>query len=42
MKSALVDLELEHLWVIYPGDRQYPIAEKVTVLPLAQLAKRWP
>lgn len=42
MRSALIDLELDHLWVLYPGDRSYPLAEKVTVLPLAQLANGWP
>ena len=42
MKSALLDLELDHLWVLYPGDRRYPLAEKVTVLPLAQLGTVWP
>ncbi len=26
-------------WVIYPGDRAYPLTEKITVLPLAQLAE---
>lgn len=41
MKSALIDLELDHLWVLYPGDRRYPLAEKVTVLPLAQVGNAW-
>ena len=42
MKSALHDLELEHLWVLYPGDRRYSLAEKVSVLPLSQLGSSWP
>ncbi len=41
MKSALDDLELDHLWVLYPGDRSYPLAENITVLPLEQLVKGW-
>jgi predicted AAA+ superfamily ATPase len=41
MKSALNDLALDHLWVLYPGDRRYPLAGNVTVLPLAQLGKSW-
>jgi predicted AAA+ superfamily ATPase len=41
IKSALDDLELDHLWVLYPGDRSYPLAENITVLPLAQLVKGW-
>ena len=41
MKSALDDLELDHLWVLYPGDRSYPLGENITVLPLEQLVKGW-
>ncbi len=39
MTSALRDLELSHLWVVYPGDRPYPLAPKVTALPTI-LARR--
>ncbi len=42
MRSALIDLELDHLWALYPGDRAYSLAEIVTVLPLAQLGNGWP
>lgn len=38
MHQAIEDLALNHLWVIYPGDRVYSLTEKITVLPLAQLA----
>ncbi len=31
--------ELDHLAVIYPGETIYPLAERVTVLPLATLAE---
>lgn len=34
MRIALQDLALEHLYVIYPGDRTYPLSEQITVLPL--------
>jgi predicted AAA+ superfamily ATPase len=34
MQTALTDLQLDHLTVIYPGDRAYPLAEQVTVVPL--------
>jgi len=37
MTSAVRDLDLSHLWVVYPGDRAYPLSERVTVLPLTQL-----
>ena len=34
---ALEDLELDQMLVIYPGDLTYPIAEKVTALPLSSI-----
>lgn len=36
--SALEDLGLEKVVVIYPGTQRYPIADKVEAVPLAQLA----
>jgi hypothetical protein len=38
MRIALEDLGLDHLVVIYPGARAYPLSDRVTVLPLAHLA----
>jgi len=38
MQSALSDLQLEHLWVIYPGIHRYPLQEKITALPLSDLS----
>jgi len=38
MRIALENLELDHLTVIYPGDRPYPLAERVTVTPLEAVA----
>jgi hypothetical protein len=35
MKTAVEDLELERLWVVYPGKAAYRLTEKVEVLPLA-------
>lgn len=37
MQIALEDLQLNHLAVIYPGERSYPLAEKVTAVPLSSL-----
>jgi len=37
MASAIHDLELKHLWVVYPGERSYPLSDKITVLPLTEL-----
>jgi predicted AAA+ superfamily ATPase len=36
MKTALIDLKLDELHVVYPGDRQYSLADKVDVVPLAK------
>jgi len=31
---SLNDLKLNHVWVIYPGDKKYPLSPEVSVLPL--------
>jgi hypothetical protein len=36
MHVALEDLALEHLWVVYPGTRRYPLAGRVTALGLEE------
>jgi len=43
MHIALADLGLDQLWVVYPGDEEYELAERITALPLRgipELAKR--
>jgi len=37
MRTALEDLRLDRLVVVYPGERRYPLAEKVEVVPLRVL-----
>ncbi|MDX1909342.1 MAG: ATP-binding protein [Bacteroidia bacterium] len=37
MQQVLVDLSLDHLWVIYPGNKQYSLSAQVTVWPLQAL-----
>ncbi len=37
--NGIKDLDLKHLWVIYPGKEQYELTEKVTVLPLSGINK---
>lgn len=39
MRVALDNLNLEHLWVVYPGQKAYPVHEKVTVWPLQDVAE---
>jgi uncharacterized protein len=41
MSNAIKDLDLSHLWVLYPGDRAYPLAPSVSTLPLAQVGESW-
>jgi predicted AAA+ superfamily ATPase len=41
MKTAVEDLELERLWVVYPGKAAYPLTEKIRVLPLADVRDTW-
>ena len=35
MRTALRDLSLAHLWVVYPGSEEYPLDERITALPIA-------
>ena len=37
MRVALDDLELSHLWVVYPGDEAYPLDERISVLPVTDI-----
>ena len=36
MHAVMEDLRLEHLWIVYPGERAYKLTEKISTLPLAQ------
>jgi predicted AAA+ superfamily ATPase len=38
MRSALEDLGLERIAVVYPGPRRYPIGDRVEAVPLSTLA----
>lgn len=33
------DLGLDHLWVVYPGELEYPMTDRITALPLAKAAE---
>lgn len=37
MHQSVEDLQLSHLWIIYPGDKIYSLSKNITVLPLEQL-----
>lgn len=38
MRTAMKDLELERLVVVYPGSQPYSLAEGISVLPLSKIA----
>lgn len=38
MQIALEDLQLEHLTVLYPGTRHFALSNRITVVPLADIA----
>ena len=40
MHVALEDLQLDHLWVVYPGTRSYDLGERVSVVPLSTVVDR--
>ncbi len=40
MHIAIDNLSLERLWVIYPGSRTFPMADKITAMPLGGFAGR--
>jgi len=41
MRSAIQDLQLEHLWVVYTGDRSYPLSDQASTLPLTLIPPKW-
>ncbi len=41
MEIALKDLELAHLWVVYPGKTSYKLDKKLSVVPLSDIKAFW-
>ena len=41
MKTAVEDLELERLWVVYPGKAAYPLSENIQVIPISDIPDAW-
>ena len=37
MRTAMVDLELDRLVVVYPGSQPYSLADGINVLPLVKI-----
>ncbi len=40
--TALADLRLDRLWIVYPGSRSYPLSENVSVVPLGEAMQSLP
>lgn len=39
LRSAMSELSLSHLWIIYPGKVSYPLDKNITVIPMSDLNK---
>ncbi len=37
MRLAIEDLELEHLWIVHPGERSAALGDRISTLPLREL-----
>lgn len=37
MRTALADLDLERLCIVYPGEERYNLDERIEVLPVTDL-----
>jgi hypothetical protein len=38
MRTAMADLKLDELLVVYPGETRYSLAKNIHVVPLSQIA----
>ena len=41
MEAGLKDLDLTHLWIVYPGKQAYRINKTISVLPLRDIPETW-
>ncbi len=39
MRTALVDLKLKHLWMLYPGSHIFPMDQQITAWPLGRVSQ---
>jgi len=39
MHIAIDNLGLKHLWVVYPGQKEYKLSERITAMPLASVPR---
>ena len=41
MHAALEDLDLSHLWIVYPGKEDYKLSQRITVRALQNIKSSW-
>jgi uncharacterized protein len=41
MQTAMDDLRLDGLWVVYPGKSSYALADNIQVIPLSEIGVTW-
>jgi len=41
MRSAIESLELDYLWIVYPGRRSYQLDSKIEVLSIHDVPEKW-
>ncbi len=39
MHVVLADLKLDYLFIVYPGEQRFPLAERVTAIGLADIGR---
>ena len=39
MRVAMQDLNLTHLWIVYPGAEAYDLDERISVLPVSDVPR---
>lgn len=37
--TAISDLQLDHVWVVHPGEHAFPIEKKITAMPLTHISE---
>ena len=41
LQIAAQDLDLAHLWIVYPGQKAYALTDTISVLPLSHVVEKW-
>ena len=39
MRNAAKELNLDHLWVVYPGAHEFPMDQGITALPMGRISQ---